>query len=260
MSATTTTSVLSDALGSTMALTDGGQSKVTHYSYGAYGAVASTGASGPATTTSPFEYTGADFNPADQLVYLRNRFYSPQLGRFVSEDPIGLGRGANVYAYVRGNPISYVDPWGLWASVTVSGNSVTIVLPIQYSGPGATPGLVQDWNNAIEKAWSGQFGRYQVRTTVTNGPQNQITVPCSEGRSITDKPFHSSGTWYAGGFQGEDPLSQATHESGLLMGMDDKYFGGTPYPNWEHDIMGAYPQPVTEKSITQAISNSGMFK
>jgi uncharacterized protein RhaS with RHS repeats len=48
----------------------------------------------------------------EQLVYLRNRFYSPQLQRFVSEDPIGLGGGINTYSYVDGDPISKVDPIG----------------------------------------------------------------------------------------------------------------------------------------------------
>ena len=45
------------------------------------------------------------------------RYYSPQLGRFISEDPIGLGGGTHVYAYTDGNPISNTDPSGLITSV-----------------------------------------------------------------------------------------------------------------------------------------------
>jgi uncharacterized protein RhaS with RHS repeats len=37
------------------------------------------------------------------------------LKRFISEDPIGLEGGMNVYGYVDGTPTQFVDPLGLWA-------------------------------------------------------------------------------------------------------------------------------------------------
>lgn len=40
-------------------------------------------------------------------------WYDPQTGRFLSQDPIGLAGGVNLYAYAGNNPASYSDPFGL---------------------------------------------------------------------------------------------------------------------------------------------------
>jgi RHS repeat-associated protein len=43
------------------------------------------------------------------------RDYDPALGRYVQPDPIGLQGGLNPYLYANGNPLAYMDPYGLWA-------------------------------------------------------------------------------------------------------------------------------------------------
>jgi len=60
---------------------------------------------------------------ATGLVAMRARYYSPQLGRFISRDPAGLQSGISPYQYADGNPISNNDPTGLLAN-SVS-NTVT---------------------------------------------------------------------------------------------------------------------------------------
>jgi RHS repeat-associated protein len=42
-----------------------------------------------------------------------HRYYSPELGRYITSDPIGLEGGLNTYAYVGGDPVNAVDPEGL---------------------------------------------------------------------------------------------------------------------------------------------------
>jgi RHS repeat-associated protein len=48
------------------------------------------------------------------LYYMRARYYDPETGRFISEDPIGFDGGdVNLYVYAGNNPVMGVDPLGL---------------------------------------------------------------------------------------------------------------------------------------------------
>jgi RHS repeat-associated protein len=47
------------------------------------------------------------------LMYMRNRYYDPNTGRFTQEDPIGLAGGLNLYGFANGDPINFSDPYGL---------------------------------------------------------------------------------------------------------------------------------------------------
>jgi RHS repeat-associated protein len=99
---------LTDALGSTIALVDSTGNIQTSYTYDPFGGTSITGLIG----TNVFEYTGRE-NEGNGLYYYRARYYSPQFGRFISEDPIGYWGGINAYAYVGNNPVNFVDPFGL---------------------------------------------------------------------------------------------------------------------------------------------------
>jgi RHS repeat-associated protein len=47
------------------------------------------------------------------FVYMRNRYYDPQLGRFITIDPLSYVDGPNPYGFVKNDPVNHIDPLGL---------------------------------------------------------------------------------------------------------------------------------------------------
>jgi RHS repeat-associated protein len=100
--------LLTDGLGSTLGLTDASGSETTQYTYEPFGQTSVSGV----TSSNSSQYTGRE-NDGTGLYYYRARYYSPSLQRFISEDPIGIAGGINLYSYVDNNPITYRDLFGL---------------------------------------------------------------------------------------------------------------------------------------------------
>jgi RHS repeat-associated protein len=123
-----------------IALTDQSGTIVTQYSYEPYGNTTASGV----TSLNPFQYTGRE-NDQTGLYYYRNRYYSPVTGRFIAEDPIGIGGGINTYAYVGANPISFVDPRGLWGVGPVVGGSIDGGIVVVGAGATAAGGAGMFW-------------------------------------------------------------------------------------------------------------------
>ena len=91
---------------STIALLDASAGVVERMQYEAFG-------QGAGSTLTRYGYTGRERDALTGLMYYRSPWYDPQQGRFVSEDPIGIEGGLNLYAFVDDDPLNSRDALGL---------------------------------------------------------------------------------------------------------------------------------------------------
>ncbi len=109
----TTYYYLYDRLGNVVGLTNGAGVLVASYRYDPWGNLLAAGGINP-NLTNPFRFVGREWDADSGLYYMRGRYYDPDLGRFISRDPLRLTMPAgNHYAYAANNPANASDPMGL---------------------------------------------------------------------------------------------------------------------------------------------------
>ena len=131
----TTYRVLSDQLYRSVALVTTSNVVTEAYDTDAYGNTLCY--SGPGTDSDWFTdddvqthnpinttiFTGRQYDPESQIYWYRARYYSPQIGRFISRDPIGTKGGINLYGYVGDNSANYLDPKGMQLEIGGGGDA-----------------------------------------------------------------------------------------------------------------------------------------
>jgi RHS repeat-associated protein len=98
---------LQDHLGSTTALTDATGTVAERLQYDPFGG-------SPGSAFTRYTFTGREQDAASGLLFLRARWYDPNQGRFLTDDPMDFQAGdTNLYAYVGNDPVLSTDPFGL---------------------------------------------------------------------------------------------------------------------------------------------------
>jgi len=167
---------------------------------------------------NPFGWKAVRIDPETGLLYMRHRYYSPQWGRFLTQDPLGvwgddLGIG-NDYAYGAANPLVMGDPFGLqvWRQAAeqlgvAPGSSAMFSAPLRmpysdtpffgvkvYSDGFVTPLdsdgrglLVKDYRDAMDSPWlyEAQKKLFHVLNGASFGVAGLLTET-PESESIAD--------------------------------------------------------------------------
>ncbi len=98
-----------DQIGTPLEMTDAEGQIVWQAKYRAWGSVEKLVVN---EVEQNLRFQGQYFDVETGLHYNTFRYYDPEIGRFITQDPIGLEGGFNLYGYCR-NPTAWVDPLGL---------------------------------------------------------------------------------------------------------------------------------------------------
>lgn len=167
--------------GHTIAITDASENIVNKYFYTPSGILTNK----IEAIVNPFCYVGkyGVFDDGNGLFYMRARYYDPDVGRFVTKDPIGFEGGINQYAYADNNPINRFDISGFV--------QIEIIPPVNISGqPFIDPGDIGFVQIEIEppvntSCFSESF-LYEVLRQLS-----PIPLPGSDGQPPDDKAVAS---------------------------------------------------------------------
>jgi RHS repeat-associated protein len=196
-----------DHLGSVreLTVTSGSGNVLTRYNYDLWGR--QTTVSGTGTIASDFGYAGYYQHLPSGLNLTMFRAYNPNLGRWISRDPLGEAGGTNLYDYVANNPISRIDPLGLW--------QISI-----YAGAG-WGGLISFGNNGGSNPFNGQWN---VTAEVGGGFGASASLDWSShckksGNGFVGTVAASAGEGYlGGGIQGDADSNQGADLTGNVRG------------------------------------------
>lgn len=127
---------IKNILGDVLGIVDESNNEIASYEYSAYGEIINItdSSSDHIAELNPYRYRGYRYDKETNLYYLNHRYYSPEIGRFLSEDDIAVISNncdtfahINLYSYGANNPIKYADPSGYTLTLASIGGIVASI-------------------------------------------------------------------------------------------------------------------------------------
>ncbi len=244
--------LLQDLLYRAVALTNSGGYIVEAYDTDAYGntlVFTGPGADGIWFTDDDVQsdyganeiiYCGYRFDPESQNYYVRNRTYSPVLGRWIQRDPIGYAGGINLYGYVRNHPVDKTDPSGEHIFAGEHGFAI-----LKRGRPHMGSAMLWFWDSKwVHMTRGGKC--YSVPMVPTEAPERDLIqnfvvkyVPMSQVQGNPATTMVTLGQWYGGAWATAQSLGAPAVGAGPGAAVG---FGGSalgtiwgyqPVLNWE---------------------------
>ena len=169
---------IKDITGNIIKIKDEEGNSIVEYKYDAYGKVEKTIIeNNNVSKYNPFIYKGYYYDEETELYYCNTRYYSPEIGRWISIDDVDYldpqsVSGLNLYCYCANDPINHIDPdghaWYHWAIGAVAAATI-IVLSIYTAGAilAAAPAIA-NYASTMAVAYTGIVGLGSVAATAVS--------------------------------------------------------------------------------------------
>jgi len=250
-----------------VAITDQTGTVTDTFKYDTYGKLLSRTGS----TDLIFGYNGRDGVVTDTngLIYMRARYYSPELRRFVNADiiPGAISQAVtlNRYAYANGNPVSNVDPFGL-AAEDKSGNSSSDPLTDAWEAFAADFSLAGLSAEVILSDDTREIAYSFVKNHITTAPRpsniskRRWKEIVKESLRQADELYGSSSAW----FRVLNKMPDIGIALDAVVGLSENYAAGSDWKETVGDLgadvgIGIMGVAVSSAAATTATTAATVF-